>query len=217
MRRAPTFVQKIKLTRARRSNNDATVAQSWRVRGTSSRKPRPALDSEALQRLALHYVGRYATTRARLHAYLDRKIAERGWAEEGDPDTGAIVARFAELGYVDDRGFALARAASLQRRGYGERRIAPSLRAAGLAESDIAEARASTVPGALRAALDFACRRHIGPFAREIVDRAARERALAVMIRAGHGFDLARQIVDSEPGCVPEQDDWDGAEINVSN
>jgi regulatory protein len=90
-------------------------------RHTKIRKP---LASDALNRLALHYVGRYSTTCAKLHSYLQRKVRERGWADESPADIDAIIARCAALGYVDDRTFAETRAASLGRRGYGFHRHA---------------------------------------------------------------------------------------------
>jgi regulatory protein len=43
------------------------------------RRALPPLDQAALQELALRYVGKYATTRAKLRAYLGRKLRERGW------------------------------------------------------------------------------------------------------------------------------------------
>ncbi|HVJ00769.1 MAG TPA: RecX family transcriptional regulator, partial [Sphingomonas sp.] len=58
-----------------------------------SRRPLSPLDRADLERLALRYVERFATTRARLAAYLDRKIRERGWAGEGSPDTVALAQR----------------------------------------------------------------------------------------------------------------------------
>ena len=65
------------------------------------RRPVPALDRPALERLALRYVERFATTRGRLTDYLRRKIRERGWdGEMADP--AAIAERMAELGYIDD-------------------------------------------------------------------------------------------------------------------
>ena len=115
-------------------------------------RPRPPLDAEALERLALFYAGRYATTRARLAAYLRRKVKERGWEGAGPPPVERLVERFAELGYVDDRGFASARAASLLRRGYGERRVAEALRGAGIAEDDAAEALGHAEENAVAAA-----------------------------------------------------------------
>lgn len=170
------------------------------------KKPRPPLDGESLERLALFYVGRYATTTAKLASYLRRKVQERGWNGEETLPIEALVQRFCELGYIDDGAFAAARATSLQRSGYGERRVAQALRAAGIGEEAAAAARAQSRDGALAAALRFAERRRIGPYASEAADRPAREKAFAAMMRAGHPLDLARRIVSARPGEVPESD-----------
>jgi regulatory protein len=171
-----------------------------------ARKPRPPLGAEALERMALHYIGRFATSRAKLRTYLRRKIAERGWEGEGEPPIERLIERFASLGYVDDKAFAESKAAALGRRGYGARRVSEALKAAGIDEEDGAGARGAARDGAWAAALRFAERRRIGPYAREEADRPAREKALAAMLRAGHPLDLARRIVNSSPGDIPEQD-----------
>ena len=44
------------------------------MRLAKQRKPRPPLNSEKLNELALAYVGRFATTRAKLRSYLKRKV-----------------------------------------------------------------------------------------------------------------------------------------------
>jgi regulatory protein len=170
------------------------------------RKHRPPLDGEALERLALFYAGRYATTRARLGSYLARKLRERGWAGEGEAPVERLAERLAALGYVDDRAFAASRAASLARRGYGERRVRGALAAAGISEEDGAEAREQARRDAWKAALRFAERRRVGPFAPMEPDRHGREKALAAMLRAGHPLDIARRLVSAEPGSVPEPD-----------
>ena len=126
---------------------------------------KPPLDAAALEQAALFYAGRYATTRAKLAAYLGRKVRERGWAEAHAPPIEPLVERMAGLGYVDDRAFAAAKAGALGRRGYGARRVGEALRAAGIAEEDGAEAREAAEAGAWDAALRFAERRKIGPFA----------------------------------------------------
>lgn len=182
------------------------MAQSWRVKPKSHKKPRPPLDGEALERLALFYVGRYATTQAKLAAYLRRKVQERGWLDESPPPIERLVKRFVELGYVDDGAFAAARAASLQRRGYGERRIAQALKTAGIGDGDAAQAREASRNGAFQAALRFAERKRIGPFAAEEPDRRSRERAFAAMVRAGHPLDLTRRILAARLGEVPENE-----------
>jgi regulatory protein len=183
------------------------MAQSWRVGHERNRKPRPPLDAGALERLALHYAGRYATTRAKLRSYLSRKVRERGWDGEGAPPLDALIERFAELGYVDDQAFASSRAASLGRRGYGARRVEMALTAAGITEEDGAAAREQAREQEWAAALRFAERRRIGPFAERLAEPAAREKALAAMLRAGHPLDLARRLVRAPPGEVPEEGD----------
>ncbi|ARS27063.1 regulatory protein RecX [Sphingomonas sp. KC8] len=183
------------------------------ARSSSYRNLKP-LDGEALERLAIGYVGRYATTRAKLAAYLHRKLGERGWEGPADAPEGgasahidAIVARFADVGYVDDRGFAEARAASYARRGYGARRLNERLRADGIAEDDAATARAAADENAWAAALAFAQKRRIGPFSRSATDIDMRRRALGAMLRAGHSMDVARRIINAMPGEIPEERD----------
>ena len=189
-----------------RSFSGSTVAQSWRVRHERSRKPRPPLDGEGLERLALFYAGRYATTRAKLSAYLGRKLAERGWAGEGRMDEAVekLVGRMAEAGYVNDRLFAESKAASLGRRGYGARRVHQALAAAGIDEADQAEARDSAEENAWAAALRFAERKRLGPFAAQAPDRAGREKAIAAFLRAGHPSAIARRLASAAPGAVPD-------------
>jgi regulatory protein len=101
---------------------------------TRERRPPSPLDVAAMERLALRYVERFATTRGKLADYLRRKIRERGWdGEPGDPV--ALAEKLAELGYIDDRAFAEARASALGRRGLGARRVAGALREARIARS----------------------------------------------------------------------------------
>lgn len=182
------------------------MAQSWRNnRAARDARPVPPLDGAALERLALRYVERYATTRAKLAAYLRRKLRERGWAGEAEPGVEQLVEKLSELRYVDDASFAAARASGLTRRGFGPRRIALSLRAAGIRDDDLAAAAESVAEQAWDAALTFARRKRIGPFAAAAPDRIGREKALATMLRAGHAIDMARRIASAAPGVVP---DW---------
>ncbi|HEX8217404.1 MAG TPA: RecX family transcriptional regulator, partial [Allosphingosinicella sp.] len=145
------------------------------------RKPPRPLDAEGLERLALFYAGRYATTRSKLRAYLARKLREKGWAGEGDAPVDRLVERLAELRYVDDKAFAASRAASLGRRGYGERRVRQALAAAGIDEEDAVDAREQARAAAWASALRFAEKRRIGPFAEHESDRPSRDKAMAAM------------------------------------
>lgn len=172
----------------------------------NSRRGRPPLDRSTLDELALAYVGRFATTRARLGQFLTRKIRERGWAGGVDADIAALVERLAAAGYVDDAAYGLSKARALTDRGYGGRRVRQTLAAAGVGEEDRVPATALAHDGAVEAALKFARRRHLGPFAATAPDRAGREKAIAAMLRAGHGFAIARMIVDLGPGAEVDRD-----------
>jgi regulatory protein len=167
-------------------------------RAERARRPIPPLDSAGLERLALRYVERFSTTRAKLADYLRRKIRERGW-DGPAADPAAIAAHLAELGYVDDRAFGEARARAMGRRGLGKRRVDGALRQAGIDESDAEALAPAIVDQALAAALTFARKKRIGPFSSEIADRALREKQLGAMVRAGHDFGLARRIVAMAP------------------
>src|SRR5690349_10865057 len=175
--------------------------------GSKAARPRKPLNGERLHELALYYVGRFATTRAKLSAYLNRKLRERGWEDDAPPDVDGLVERLAASGMVDDALYALSKSRSLSERGYGAGRVRQSLRAAGVGEEEGAAARELAANEAAEAALRFAKRRRIGPFCNVKQDRQGRERALAAMIRAGHGFEIARTLVDCEPGEIPDVDE----------
>ncbi|MBB5699931.1 regulatory protein RecX [Sphingomonas yantingensis] len=159
------------------------------------RKPslRP-YDAKTLERSALRYVERFATTRGKLADYLTRKLRERGWAEDAPPPVEALVERFAGLGYIDDRAWGEAKAASMARRGLGAQRVRQTLGAAGIAGEDMAAIGDAVAEGTIESAVAFARRKRIGPFGTPVDDRAAIERQVGQMVRAGHSPMLARRI-----------------------
>lgn len=179
--------------------------QTARTTPRKERQPPPPLDAAALDRLALRYVERFATSRGKLTEYLSRKVRERGWS--GDPvDPASVAERMAGLGYVDDRAFAEARVRSLSRRGFGARRVAQALQVARIGVDDAIAALEPVAETALDTALAFARRRRIGPFADAPSDPKLRARQMAAMIRAGHSYALTRRIVESAPGTTFESD-----------
>lgn len=167
------------------------------------RNPQP-LTPARLEELALAYVARFATTQAKLSAYLRRKLQERGWEGEGSPAVDALVGRYTELGYVDDAAWARMKAGSLLQRGYGARRVGEALGQAGIEEDLRADMRPPEIEQR-RAALVLARRRRFGPFALQPPDRPAREKQIAAMLRAGHPLDIARRIVDATDPQAAEE------------
>lgn len=166
------------------------------------------LDAARLEELALTYVARFATSRARLERYLRRKVRERGWHEDGEPPVAELAGRLVAAGYVDDAAFARAKASGLLRRGYGMRRVDQALAEAGVDLEPGSGLDGQGRPGeALQreAALKMARKRRFGPFGGEPPDRARREKQIAAMLRAGHPLDSARELIDAADVEAAEQ------------
>jgi len=195
-------------------------------RHPKKRRSRP-LDATSLRDLALSYVGRFATTGAKLEAYLARKLRERGLAEDGDGrsveiDIPGLVEQFVERGYVDDDAYARSKSRDLTARGYGARRVEQALWVAGVDEN----VRSDHAPGEVekrRAAVIMATKRRFGPFGGDPDetghDRKLVEKQIAAMLRAGHDFDMVRFIIHSASIGEVEQwlaeaeaDEWPGEE-----
>ena len=184
--------------------------------GRQEKRAKPPLTETKLRDLALHYAARFASTAARLEGYLQRKIRERGLAEDADGrtvdvDVPALVARLVELGYVDDDAYARMRARDLGARGYGARRVEETLRHAGVGEG-VRQAHAPGEAASRRAAALMAKKRRLGPFgaAAEGLDplaaRKAHEKAVAAMLRAGHQYDHVKVILGA--GSAQDVEEW---------
>lgn len=171
----------------------------------SRRRRIPApLDRTRLEELALAYVARFATSAGKLERYLTRKLRERGWDGEGQPPVEAIIARHVELGYIDDAGFARARAGSLLRRGYGPRRIGQALGEAGIAEPIRHDVRPDAA-ARRQAVLALARKRRFGPFGAKMAgDPALRQKQIAAMLRAGHMLAEVRGVIDASSPAAAE-------------
>lgn len=167
-------------------------------------RPVVPLEPEALRSLALAYVARYATTRARLKTYLTRKVNERGWHDSSEPPAfDALIAQFESLGYLDDAAYAAQRSGALQRQGYGARRVRAALAQAGIARDVAIAVAAPSDEEARAAALRFARRRRIGPFgSADSRDSRQLRRALGAMLRAGHDMNVSLSILKMDE--IPE-------------
>lgn len=171
-------------------------------RAPSDRSRRP-LGAARLDELALSYVARFATSRAKLTRYLSRKIRESDWTDEIDAMAACEAAadRMERLQFLDDRQYATMRGAAMTRRGLGVRRVKAQLYVDGIAAEDSGEAVAAAEEAALAAAIGFARRRRFGPFATRVADDPKlRERQVAAFARAGHSLALARLILAVPPG-----------------
>lgn len=168
--------------------------------GEGDRNP----DRDWLRRAALAYLERYASSEANLVRVLRRKIRRREALAERpvlDPDKliAEAVAACLRIGLLNDAVFAESKVASGARKGQSRRKMMAVLAQKGV-ERDLAEAVVERdAPSAVRAALVFARRRKLGPWrspGRVVDDRGARE--IAALCRAGHGYGIARAVVEMD-------------------
>ena len=158
------------------------------------------IGSDLLERWALHYLGRYASSAENLRRVLTRRVRRRS-PEAGSaasPLIDALVARYRESGLLDDAAYAAARVHSLHRRGESLRAMRARLAAKGVRAADVADAvsglRAATPDPDLTAACAFARRRRLGPFRRSAADLP---RELGAFARAG----FSRRVAEAVLAC----------------
>ena len=174
--------------------------------GRPRRKPRKATP-KSLENAALHYLNRHATSSENLRRLLRARVERSARFHDSDLQEGlaaidALVARLRTAGLLNDGDYAKARARALHRRGAGAPAIRARLRAKGVGRQDIDEAIAVLSDGSgnhsLRAALNYARRRRIGPYRAETARVANRDRDLAALARQGHSLDVGLQVIDCQ-------------------
>jgi len=181
--------------------------------------PKPATP-ERLERAALYYLERYASSAENLRQVLMRRVQRSAMLHGTDATAGAavvdrLIARYLSAGLLDDGTYARMRVASLHRQGKSTRAIRQTLSIKGV-EEDIVGAALDDLReeiGAepdLAAAVNYARRRRIGPWRRAGRDEY-RDRDLVALGRQGFGYDIARKVVEAE---TPEVLEAETQELN---
>ena len=177
-----------------------------------SRSEKPAdagagVDAVLIEKWALSYLERYASSAENLRRVLQRR-AWRRLGNDGeavrvaDAAIDQVVERCRSRALVDDALYAAARARSGQARGRSLRRIAAGLAAKGVSPEDataaLAGLREDSADPDLAGACAFARRRRFGPFRQGEPDQAGRQRELASFARAG----FSRRVAESVLACA---------------
>jgi len=167
------------------------------------------ITAASLNKIALHYLERFASSAANLRRVLMRR-ARRAAAHHGSDlaeDAAlveALILRFQQSGLLDDQRYAAAKAASLQRRGGSRRAVTGRLAQQGVAAELIAETlqdlAAESGASDLVAACAFIRRRRLGVYRASASRTGAPEKDtvmkdMAALARAGFSFDIARRVL----------------------
>jgi regulatory protein len=168
---------------------------------------RPTIDGALIERWALAYLGRFASSAENLRRILLRRVRRRlGEDREAAGQATALidglVARYRATGLVDDAAYAAGRARTRLRRGQSLRMIRAGLSDKGVA-AEIAEAAIDALREAsgdpdLAAACAFARRRRLGPYRRDGEGDRDRAKELGAFARAG----FSRAVAEAVLACV---------------
>ena len=182
---------------------------------TASKKPPgshhigPQRIQQRLTNKMMHYLARYASTRARLAAVLRRfarrKLAE---AEPGDIEAAieTVIGQAEKQGWLDEAAFASQKVRAGRLAGRSGRALQSKLYQTGLPaekiEAALAEQAESQTDAELAAALIFARKRRIGPFDRRSdpqsppPDAQQLQRDMGRLARAGFSQQICRTVLE---------------------
>ncbi|MTI07844.1 regulatory protein RecX [Roseibium denhamense] len=176
-----------------------------------SEKRRPKIPSQdRLERQAVYYLERYASSADNLRKVLERKVYKACMAHDLAPESyaeaiDAVVDKAVQTGLVNDRAYAETKIASLRRRGKSALRIVAFLKSKGIDGALIDELLETSEDTDGAAAWAYAKRRRLGPYRRAEHRADRRTKDLAALVRAGFSYGLAQTIIDADA------DETDGA------
>ena len=186
------------------------VALAYRQLWKSNMPQKPA--HVRMMNKAIDYLGRYASSRHKLGHILQR-FASRNLTDYDAKDIVAAIQQTidqcSQLGYVDDEQFAVTVARNERRLGRSQSVIRQRLRQHALSDDIIARAIAevdeNNANGDMQAAIRFAQRRRLGPFAKRhsahhqrLNSHQWKKRDLGAMARAGFSMVISQQVLDHD-------------------
>ena len=161
---------------------------------------------------AVNYLSRYASSRHKLGQILQRFAKRKLTDYDADEIATAIqqtIDQCSQLGYLDDQEFAMTVARNQRRLGRSQFVIRQRLRQHSLSNEIIAHAIAEVdkniTSSELKAAIQFAQRRRLGPFAQRYSADHQRldihqwkQRDLGAMARAGFSMTISQQVLNHD-------------------
>lgn len=175
--------------------------------------PSEARIKKRLTNKALHYLGQYATTTARLRQVL-QKFATRKLEGAAKEDISAaieaVITECQKFGYIDDQNFTRTRIRAGRNAGRSERQILDKLRQAGIdrdsAVASLNAHREDNSDAEKLAALIHIRKKRLGCYSKE-QDNAAnhRQKQMAKLARAGFRLDIINFVLAIESPEAAEE------------
>jgi regulatory protein len=148
----------------------------------------------SIEGAAVHYLRRFSASEKRLRQVLVRKAKKTCQVtdtpfEVAVPLIETVVQRMLAAGYLDDAKLAASKAESLQRQGKGAKVVKFKLMAKGIDTALAAKASARSDIQELASASILVTKKRLG------TDSTRFKKDLAVLLRAGFSFDIARRAL----------------------
>ena len=161
------------------------------------RKAYKKLSETYLRNSALYYLQRHPTSVSHFLTVMDRKMGRSLKSHPGqDVDSFKVFLReklvpdLTRAGFLNDEMYASALAGSLRRKGLPERSIKMKLKMRGVEAPPAPDDHSD-----LDAALIYAKRKRLGPFAKKERDP---QKDLAALARAGFSYDVCKKVIGAE-------------------
>ena len=171
--------------------------------GARGKKAPKKITESYLHNSGLHYLQRFATGTENFRRVMMRKVDRscRYHADQNRDDClrmiDVLIEKFTRSGLLNDETYTSGKVASLRRRGESARAIEARLQAKGVGREDIRRALTALQESGgnddFHAALRFARRRRLGPFAGGKAKEP--EKQMAAFARAGYGYEIAGRVL----------------------
>ena len=162
---------------------------------------------------ALDYLRRFSVPAARLRRHL-RDKAGRSAAAHGDSldelhdEIDRVIPNLVARRLLDDDSHAEARVAALRDRGVAPALIRQRIIGEGVSaervdaaiDRHLGDLRLTKASAALQSTVTAAKRRRLGPFREPDTRAERRDKDLASLVRAGHSYAVAKQVIDAPDG-----------------
>ena len=169
------------------------------------KKKKKKITPERLKNIALYYLQRFDSSEENLRQVLKRRVADYvfenpdfdrhealGWIEN-------IISDFLRVGYLNDDRYAELKISGYLASGKPERYIRQKMQQKGVSSAVIDKILSESEIDEEGAARNFAKKKKIGPYrADEESRKNCWKKDMATMVRAGFGYEIAREIIGGE-------------------
>jgi regulatory protein len=177
----------------------------------TAKKPPKKITETYISNAGAYYLQRYAASTARFRSVMTRKI-DTSCRHHADQNRDQcldmlerVIARFQDLGYLNDDSYTRMKVSSLLQRGLSRRMILLKLQNAGIPEAGIkaalgahfSEHGITAEDSELAAALKLARKKRLGPHAPD--KNGDHKRAMTTLARAGFSFDVIKRVLNTGP------------------